>query len=485
MFICDRCSKKIHSLKKGVKVSDSCSPKSGDLKFTDASCNTSLTAQNHIGPETDACDMANNQTGSDQLLADVNNTVKSILVDFESQLMSKVDKFLEDRSLSFSPTVQRTPITSERISGETPASTQRTSTPSSSTALSNSSNVFSEYSLMDTKSSSPIPVATNEKKMSYLEAAQMNNPRPRHSSSIDSYLSHAKSTTNCSPDSASKNCPLEDHVIVLSGSDENVDLEEADKSIENALKKVPVNFLRHNKKSRKIVISFPSSIAKENGKSMLATTMEVSTHKILVQDAKKMLPKITVNNIPNSLLSPLHDDKASLTPEEYRTKVKELLEARFLEKNSELLNSVSNQGQMFKIVFVKTGKDSTTVGIKVSSSIRDLLINQKRIYIGNTSCNVSDRFDVRQCFRCQQVGHISSQCREKDPVCMYCSATHQTGHCPDKFNTPSHRCVNCSHSGNPALQNSCHTHHSGSDSCPIIVTEKQNIRNRTEYSKNM
>ena len=492
MFICDRCSKKIHALKNGVKIDDS--SRKNDMKFTDSSCNTSMTSLNHTGPnkpdmDTDDCDKGNNQTSREtssvQLLAEVNNTVKSILANFEGQLMSKVDKLLEDRSPC--PTVQKDSTTSERILSETPVSMQRSSTPSSSTALSSSSTVLSEYSLMDNQTSSPIPLATNEQKMSYLQAVQLNNPRPRHSSSIDSYLSHKKSSTSSSMDmnSVSEHSPQEDHVIVLSGSDKDDDLEESQESIENALKNVPVNFLRYNTKSRKFVISFPSSIDKESGKSMVATTTEVSNHKILVQEAKKMLPKITVNNIPNSLLSPLHNGKPSLTPIEYRTKVKELLEARFLEKNGELLNCVSNQGQMFKIVFVKTGQESTTVGIKVSSSIRDLLIKQKRIYIGNTSCKVSDHFDVRQCFRCQQVGHISSHCREKDPVCMYCSASHQTGHCPDKHNTHSHRCVNCSHSGNPALQNSCHTHHSGSDSCPIIVAEKQNIRKRTEYSKNV
>ena len=131
-----------------------------------------------------------------------------------------------------------------------------------------------------------------------------------------------------------------------------------------------------------------------------------------------------------------------------------------------------------------TSPDSTTVGIKVSPCIRDMLVSKGRIYVGNTSCRVLDRFDVRQCFKCQRFGHMATQCRASDPVCMYCSASHLTKNCPHKYNTASHRCVNCSHSSNTSLLESCDTHHSGSDLCPVILSEKTNIRNRTEYSKN-
>ena len=126
---------------------------------------------------------------------------------------------------------------------------------------------------------------------------------------------------------------------------------------------------RRRKKSNKIVISFPTDADKEKGKTVLAATTEISSLNVKVQEAKKMLPKVTVTNIPNSLLSSLHSDKPSLSLIDYRAKVKELLETKFLEKNSEIQNLVTKQGQMFKIVFVKTGRDSTTVGIKVSAVI--------------------------------------------------------------------------------------------------------------------
>lgn len=208
-----------------------------------------------------------------------------------------------------------------------------------------------------------------------------------------------------------------------------------------------------------------------------------------MQDATKMLPKVTVSNIPNSLLTSLHEGKSSNSVEEYRFKVKDLLTTKFLEKNEDIEDQVSNHGKLFQIVFVNTGRDTTTVGIKVSPEVRDLLISKERIFIGNTSCKVTDRFDLRQCFHCQQFGHISSKCQDrqrgKEPVCMFCSASHSTRDCPERHDESKHRCVNCSHSDDPSLKQACNTHHSGSNICPLIITEKINIKQRTEYSKNI
>ena len=66
---------------------------------------------------------------------------------------------------------------------------------------------------------------------------------------------------------------------------------------------------------------------------------------------------------------------------------------------------------------MESGENFTTVGIKVSPVIRKYLIEQGYIYIGETRCKVVDRIDLKQCFKCQRVGHISSQCKSST-VCM-------------------------------------------------------------------
>ena len=281
---------------------------------------------------------------------------------------------------------------------------------------------------------------------------------------------------------------IKDHVIVLN-SNENTNLEEAEKNVEQALKSVPMNFLRTNRKSKKIIISCPSDADKTKAKSLLAASEEVSSHKMTVQDARKMLPKVTVSNIPNSILSPLHKGRQNTSLVDYRIKAKDILTTKFLEKNHEIGELVLKNGDVFQIVFVNTGVESTSVGIKVSPTIRNILMKNERIYIGNTSCKVFDRFDIRQCFYCQQFGHISANCQFKlegeDQVCMFCSASHPTKDCSFKHDKSKHRCVNCSHTDNYALKQNCHTHHSGSDLCPLIISEKANIRKRTQYSKNL
>ena len=212
----------------------------------------------------------------------------------------------------------------------------------------------------------------------------------------------------------------------------------------------------------------------------LANSRDVIQSKITVNEARKMFPKVTVTNIPNSIIS--HITSVKPAPPDLREKLKSFLESKFLEKNESVKEMVKNQEKMFKIVYVKTGKNYTTVGIKVSPVIRHFLMNQQCIYIGHSRCQVFDRLDMKQCFRCQKFGHISDDCREANAICMYCSASHITRSCPHKDNKQNHRCTNCSHSTEDSHQNSCNSHHSGDETCPIIRQEKDKLRQRTEYS---
>lgn len=49
-----------------------------------------------------------------------------------------------------------------------------------------------------------------------------------------------------------------------------------------------------------------------------------------------------------------------------------------------------------------------------------------------------------QCYKCLEVGHISSRCTNTDPICAHCSEAHETIECPAK-DAPS-RCARCLHS---------------------------------------
>ena len=95
-----------------------------------------------------------------------------------------------------------------------------------------------------------------------------------------------------------------------------------------------------------------------------------------------------------------------------------------------------------------------------------------------------DRIDLKQCFKCQKIGHIASQCRGKT-ICMYCGGSHPTAECRSKGDRNKYRCVNCSHSDIEDHRAKCDTHHSSDIDCPILQLEKLRLQNRTEYQKNI
>ncbi|KAL5270078.1 hypothetical protein ACHWQZ_G003537 [Mnemiopsis leidyi] len=148
-----------------------------------------------------------------------------------------------------------------------------------------------------------------------------------------------------------------------------------------------------------------SGQAKDKAKSALEKTLEGS--RILVDEGKKMFPKITVTNIPNYLVSHILTEKS--TQSQMREKLSGFVKEKFLEKNEVVSKIVVADKRTFEVIYVKSGENFTTV--EVSPVIRKYLIEQGWIYIGETRCKVMDRIDQKQCFKCQRVGHVASQCR--------------------------------------------------------------------------
>ena len=101
-----------------------------------------------------------------------------------------------------------------------------------------------------------------------------------------------------------------EHITVLK-VDENaeVSLSEVEKLADEALRTTPLTNLIARPKGSKIVISFPTAEDREKGKKALEESTIVTTHKVYVNDAKKMFPKVTVTNIPNSIVSHITSDK--------------------------------------------------------------------------------------------------------------------------------------------------------------------------------
>ncbi len=275
----------------------------------------------------------------------------------------------------------------------------------------------------------------------------------------------------------------QDKIVVLSTENTDCEVDAVVDAIDKEFKNVQFTLVKKNKINKKIILGFPTEKEAEDGKELLKTLKTVQDNKYVMSDAKKMLPKITIANVPNYLVSQIVAEKNKMTPDVYRQELKTYLLGRILDKN-ETIKEFKENGKIFDIVYVNVGKKFTTLGVKVSPVVREDILFNRGVYVGNTRCPIYDRFFIKQCFKCQKVGHISIDCKEAHVICMYCSGSHQTGTCPNKLDTSQFRCRNCAQSNDPAVKFLCTSHHSGSNDCPTIIKERVRLQERTDYSKN-
>ena len=157
-----------------------------------------------------------------------------------------------------------------------------------------------------------------------------------------------------------------------------------------------------------------------------------------------------------------------------------------IRKKSTSIRTMSDSGKTLDIIFINEPADSTGYGyavIRVDPRIREEIIkNQRRIYVGTTSCHVKDQVHVTQCFACQQFGHKknSPHCKfvkTNKHICLYCAKTdHISKNCPVKGNRTKYNCSNCK-STTTYAKSANHT--STSISCPIHIKEANKIIRRT------
>ena len=258
---------------------------------------------------------------------------------------------------------------------------------------------------------------------------------------------------------------------------EEIDYKSVQNTITEALFKIPVSFVNINRSEKKILIGFPYVSAREQGKNIISQCSTIKDNNFEISEPKKLCPKVTISNIPSEIFQNLQQ---SLSAIDYRIKAKNILREHILLKNDVIKHQVEDN-HVFDIVYINVGERYATAGVKVSKSLREFLIQSKRIFILNSSCSVKDRFLYKQCFNCQKLNHMASDCPEKSrAVCMYCSGPHKAYKCSHKEDNAMHRCRNCSLSKNPQISSKCHTHHSGSTDCPIIKMAIERIRMNTD-----
>jgi len=302
----------------------------------------------------------------------------------------------------------------------------------------------------------------------------MRNTRQPHPSS-------SSNTSGYSTDTVSS-CTKQEKVVVLS-TETNCEVDAVVAAIDKEFKNIKFSLVKKNKSNKKIILSFPSEKDAQTGKDLLKSCKTVQDNNYVVTDAKKMQPKVTISNVPNYLTSHIAAEKDNMTPVIYRDELKKYLSDRIMEKNDSIRRLREN-GETFDIVYVNVGKISTTLGVRVSPIVREEMLFDNGVYVGNARCPVTDRFFIKQCFKCQKIGHFAAECQETNVICMYCSGTHKTGTCPTKQDALQYRCRNCAQSSDPGVRLLCNSHHSGSYNCPTIAKERIRLQERTEYQKN-
>ena len=175
-------------------------------------------------------------------------------------------------------------------------------------------------------------------------------------------------------------------------------------------------------------------------------------------EQREFFPKITIYDIKS---------------DDYTNKNKGDLKTAILNKNP-LIKSVLTEEKSFDILFLTKDKARNTskAVVKLHPDILKVIQKAKyKIFIDFGICRVSDRFFVKQCYKCQKFGHQSENCPADQPICRFCAANHESSSCTLK-NSKDKSKLHCSN---------CDGNHCTSDvSCPAIRKQVDYIISRTK-----
>jgi hypothetical protein len=264
------------------------------------------------------------------------------------------------------------------------------------------------------------------------------------------------------------------------------------KYVSQKLSKVSTAFTASNEIGKKITLGFTDSKTRDEAAAALQSDDFLSAAGYQLKCSNKMLPKLTLHNVQKHVLDEI--DTAGLTQDAIRELEKKTLRDLMLSKNSSIKPLV-DQGHTFQIVYLRRntyGKKNLTLGIKVSPAIRSAILEKQygSIYMEGQGYEVTDRFSVKECYHCQLLGHISTDCpklKDKKPAtCMYCMGQHNSRDCTQKKQYDAHCCARCLASTDPNESVNYRTHNAGDPTCPILARERSRLAAMTDFtSKNV
>ena len=140
---------------------------------------------------------------------------------------------------------------------------------------------------------------------------------------------------------------------------------------------------------------------------------------------------------------------------------------------------------MLQKVMPSNDSVSYIAALKMSSGVRKAIFdNGDKLYVSMRRCKVVDRYHVIQCYHCQQHGHLSKDCPDKDnekgPTCFYCSGNHESTGCQYKKSKTDQCCANCLKSKNPNIIKGARSHTAADSKCPVLQSHINIIKQKTE-----
>lgn len=266
--------------------------------------------------------------------------------------------------------------------------------------------------------------------------------------------------------------------LKCNGANETGNMETAKELATDALNKTEVCFLKSNRDKGQITMGFPSLETRQKAEILLKK-VDFKSSGFQIKSPIKQLPKLTIRYIPldifkDSQYTETNKDNSSdaSDPDENE---KMFIKNKIIQKNDVVSNLVKD-GHTFNVIYMKKFQNFVNVGVKVSPVIRNYIFQKGRVFIGNTSCPVNDRFLLKQCYRCQAFGHFAKDCTEATQACKYCAGEHTSSTCSEKLIKGKYKCVNCSKN-----ETSYVDHASDSEHCPQIIKAINRIKNSTDY----
>ncbi|CAK9816194.1 Uncharacterized 50 kDa protein in type I retrotransposable element R1DM [Anthophora plagiata] len=119
----------------------------------------------------------------------------------------------------------------------------------------------------------------------------------------------------------------------------------------------------------------------------------------------------------------------------------------------------------------RTNKKNASVGnviVEVTKSVRDVLMDEGRVYVKWRACKVKDYVNVLRCHKCYAFGHMMRECSVKDRLCQQCG---ESGHLRSECKK-ERMCRNCK------LKGAKCDHSVMSDECPefLRMAERERVR---------